>query len=101
MAEETCKTCGLPLSLCVCKTLDQQTQKIKVYVEKRKFGKAVTVIEGVTGNAKDTAKKLKSQLATGGTLKDDHIELLGDHLHKIKDILVKMGYSEDQLEIVG
>lgn len=101
MVEEICKTCGLPKSLCVCKTLDQQEQKIKVSVETRKFGKAVTIIEGVTGNAKDVAKQLKSSLATGGTFKDNRIELLGNHSAKIKQLLMKLGYSEDQIEVAS
>ncbi|RLG75083.1 MAG: stress response translation initiation inhibitor YciH, partial [Thermoprotei archaeon] len=61
-------------------------------VEKRKFGKEVTIIEGLDPtvyNLKKAASALKSRLATGGTVKNNHIELQGDHRHKVKQILVE------------
>lgn len=96
---ETCVKCGLPLDICTCKTLEIEAQKIKIFVEKRRFGKQTTIIEGITENAKDLASQLKSRLACGGTFKEGHIELQGDHRGKAKDILLKLGYSEDQIEI--
>lgn len=99
MVEEVCKTCGLPLSLCICKTLEQQAQKIKVFTEKRKFGKPTTIIEGITGDVKEMVKQLKQKLACGGTYKNNRIELQGDHRAKLKDMLVKLGYEEEQIEI--
>lgn len=68
-------------------------------MEKRRFNKPTTIIEGITDNAKDLASQLKSKLACGGTFKDNHIELQGDHRNKLKDILVKLGYDESQIEI--
>ncbi len=99
MVGNTCSRCGLPSELCVCATIERQEQKIKVFVEKRKFGKPTTIVEGITENAKDIAKQLKSKLACGGTFKQNHIELQGDHLINIKEVLVKLGYSEDQIEV--
>ncbi|MBI2005205.1 MAG: stress response translation initiation inhibitor YciH, partial [Candidatus Aenigmarchaeota archaeon] len=37
--------------------------------------------------------------ACGGTVKEGHIELQGNHKNKAKEILVKLGYSEEQIEI--
>ncbi|MCD6340357.1 MAG: translation initiation factor [Desulfurococcales archaeon] len=81
---------GLPEELCVQLGAEQQFVKIKV--EKRKFGKEVTIIEGLDPtvyNLKKAASALKSRLATGGTVKNNHIELQGDHRHKVKQILVE------------
>lgn len=78
--------------------IDRESQKINVFTEKRKFGKPATVIEGIAENGKEVASQLKAKLACGGTFKNNRIELQGDHKKKIKDILVKMGYSEDQIQ---
>lgn len=96
---ETCVKCGLPLDICTCKALEIEAQKIKIFVEKRRYGKSATIIEGITENAKDLASQLKSKLACGGTFKEGHIELQGDHKDKVKDILLKLGYLEEQIEL--
>ncbi len=80
---------GLPPELCAQLGVEQQVVKIKL--EKRKFGKEVTVIEGLDPNAYDLKKvvsHLKSKLATGGTVKNGHLELQGDHRNKVKNILI-------------
>lgn len=97
---EICARCGLPKELCSCEVIEREVQRIKVFVEKRKWGKPTTVIEGITNNAKDLSSELKSRLACGGTFKEGHIELQGDHRTKLKDLLVKLGYEEDQIEII-
>jgi translation initiation factor 1 len=38
-------------------------------------------------------KQLKAQCGTGGTVKDNEIEVQGDHKQKILEILVKLGYK--------
>lgn len=99
MAEEICAVCGLPKpSLCVCGEMDKQETKIKVFTESRRFEKITTVVQGVK-NGKEIAKQLKSQLACGGTFKDDRIELQGDHKDRVKSILLKMGYDDKQIEV--
>ncbi|HLC39769.1 MAG TPA: stress response translation initiation inhibitor YciH [archaeon] len=99
MSLGNCSTCGLLEDLCVCAALGREGQKIKIWVEKRKFDKPMTIVEGIKENAKEVASQLKSKLATGGTYKHGHIELLGDHRNRIVKILVKLGYSEEQIEI--
>lgn len=99
MPEEVCSVCGLPKSLCVCKAIEREAEKIRIFVEKRRFGKLTTIIEGITEDAKELASQLKSKLACGGTFKNKRIELQGDHRSRLKDILVKLGYSKDQIEI--
>lgn len=95
----TCSKCGLPFDLCVCVTIEREAEKIRLSTEMRRFNKPITIIEGITENTKDVAKQLKSRLACGGTIKEGHIELQGEHKNKAKEILVKLGYSENQIEI--
>lgn len=95
-----CQKCGLPLELCICRTIEREAEKVKVYIEKRKFGKPITIIEGIKENIKEVTSKLKSQFACGGTFKKGHIELQGDHRSKVKEALIKLGYNEEQIEII-
>jgi translation initiation factor 1 len=97
---EICATCGLPKDLCTCGVIEREVQKIRVALEQRRFGKQATIIEGVTENAKQLASQLKSKLACGGTVKEGRIELQGDHRNRLKDLLVKAGYEEGQIEIM-
>jgi len=69
---------------------------------KRKFGKFVTIIEGLDEkqvSIKDLAKKLKSELACGGTSKDGRIELQGRHKYRVKDVLVELGFSHEMIDM--
>ena len=91
---------GLPPELCQQLTAEQQIIKIKV--EKRKFGREVTIIEGFDESSYDLKKLasyLKSKLAAGGTYKGGHIEIQGDHRHRVKEILVSLGFPESTIEI--
>ena len=98
---ETCKTCGLPLDLCVCGAIAKEEAKIKIYTVKRSFGKVVTVVVGISkeSNPKQIAKKLKSKLAAGGTYKEGRIEIQGNHKSRAKQILKESGFAEDQIEV--
>ena len=99
---EICPKCGLFKELCVCETIAREDQRITITTIKRKFGKLTTMVTGIDPKSidiKDVAKKLKSKLACGGTYKDNHIELLGDHRFRMKDVLKSLGYKDDQVEI--
>ena len=99
---EICPKCGLVKELCVCETIAKESQLIKIFLERKKFRKFSTIIEGIDQkeiNIRDLAKKLKEQFACGGTVKEGNIELQGDHKNKIKDILIKMGFSPDTIEV--
>jgi len=97
---DICPKCGLPLQACVCKEIAKKEQKIKVRTDKRRYGKIITLIEGLSSDVdlKDTAKKLKSALACGGTVKNNIIELQGDHRKKVKKALAKLGFPEETIE---
>jgi translation initiation factor 1 len=97
-----CPKCGLPKELCVCETIAKETQKVVVRIEKRAFGKKYTLIEGIDNTEielSDLAKNLKSKLACGGTIKDNRIELQGNHKRRVKEILVQLGFAPETIEI--
>jgi translation initiation factor 1 len=91
--EEDC-TCPPPPPAAVTK-IPPDSQSVRLAVEKRKKGKVVTVLRGLSpaGNdLPDLLRQLKSACGTGGTLKDDAIELQGDHTKRAGDLLREMGY---------
>ena len=99
---DICKTCGLPTELCMCKSLarDEQTS-IRVFIEKRKWGREVTVIDGLSKeiDLRSLSKRLKKKLATGGTTKDGRIELQGNFLRLVAPILIDEGFPESSIEL--
>ena len=97
-----CPKCGLPKELCVCESIAKESQKIRVSVVQKRFGKKMTIITGIDTakiDMKDLLKKLKSKLACGGTYKTGEIELQGDHKLKVKDILIREGFQPEMIEI--
>jgi len=93
---EICMTCGLPKEICVCEDIAREQQDISIYTATRRYGKKVTIVEGIDANAIDVrslAKILKSRCASGGTVKDGRIELQGDHVKKVKEELIRQGFS--------
>lgn len=98
---EVCSKCGLPKEICVCETIAKESQLIKIKVEKKKFGKQYTVIEGIDKkeiNLKGLIKRLKSKLACGGTIKDGKIELQGAHEQKVRGYLIQAGFAPESIE---
>ncbi len=99
---EVCTQCGLPKELCVCESIAKESQSIKVYTVKKKFGKVYTSIEGIDEkdiDLKELAKKLKAKLACGGTVKEGRIELQGKHLQKVRDFLIELGFAKEMIEM--
>mgnify|MGYP000424442686 FL=1 len=101
--EEICPICGLPKSICACKTISREQQKVKIKLETRKWGKPVTIIEGLDDGKEDLhklAKKLKAACASGGTVKNNVIILQGDHRQKVKEILLSIGLLDENIEVL-
>jgi translation initiation factor 1 len=97
---DICPRCGLNKEICVCEEIAKEEQQVKVTLIKRKFGKLITVIEGINEkdvNTKDLAKKLKAKFACGGTAKDKKIELQGNHINKVKKELIELGFNPDSI----
>ena len=97
---DICPKCGLPLQACICKEIAKTEQRIKVETEKRRIGKMMTMVKGLSNdvNLKEIAKTLKSELACGGTVKNNTIELQGNHRKKVKPILIRLGFQEEAIE---
>lgn len=73
---------------------NQQQVRIQATRKGRK-GKTVTVITGFQAKPETLnalLKQLKSQCGAGGTVKDNEIEVQGDHAQKILQFLVQQGY---------
>ncbi len=96
---EICLKCGLPKQACVCEKIAKSSQKIKVTVDKKRYGKYVTIVSGLSGvDIKEITKALKNELACGGTHRENEVELQGDHRKRIKDVLIKLGFSPEAID---
>ena len=99
---EICPKCGLNKEICVCETIAKEEQRIRISTMKRRFGKLTTMVKGIDQkdiNLKDLAKKLKSKLACGGTVKEGTIELQGNHADSVRKELIKLGFAEDTIKM--
>jgi translation initiation factor 1 len=95
---DICPTCGLPKEICVCEEIAREQQNISITVDKRRYGKTMTVVDGLNPHDLDMntlVSNLKSICACGGTIKEGRIELQGDHRTKVKDALEKLGFTVD------
>jgi len=91
-----CNVCGLPEELCMCEEIAREQQQIKIFLDKRRYGKTVTIVEGFDSSdisVDDLARQLKTKCAAGGTVKEGRIELQGDHKRKVQKALQDMGFN--------
>lgn len=65
---------------------EEPKKPLKIFTEKRK-GQMVTIVKNYDGDQKELARKLKQHLSCGGTVKNDQIELQGNHLDAVKSYL--------------
>jgi translation initiation factor 1 len=73
---------------------DKQIIRVELDRKQRK-GKTVTAASGFSLTAaslQDLAKRLKTKCGTGGTAKDDGIELQGDHRDTVTRELTALGF---------
>ncbi len=74
---------------------NQQNLKIEAS-RKGRGGKTVTVISGFKTKPETLTKllkQLKTQCGTGGTVKDNSLEIQGNCRDKVLEILTKLGYK--------
>lgn len=76
-----------------------EKQTARVVVEKRKRGKVVTVIRGLSADGNDLPAlftRLKTACGAGGALKDGLLEIQGDQVSRICETLKTIGYRVSQ-----
>ena len=77
--------------------LPPNQHKLKIEVSKKgKGGKTVTIVSGFQVSIEtlnSLTKTLKNQCGAGGALKDNLIEIQGDHRQKLLEIVTKLGYK--------
>ena len=74
---------------------NQQDLRIQASRKGRK-GKTVTVISGFQTKPEtltNLLKQLKTQCGTGGAVKDNTLEIQGDHTQKLLQLLIQLGYK--------
>jgi len=72
-----------------------ESQSAQVSIEKRKRGKVVTLVQGLSEPDTDLpllVKTLKDYCGSGGTLKDSVVEIQGDQQKRVKEKLAVLGY---------
>ncbi len=78
-------------------SLPPQQQTVYLHRDsKNRGGKGVTLLKGLVlteGDMVILAKTLKQACGSGGTIKDNIIEIQGEHREKIAEILRKLGYK--------
>ena len=77
-------------------------QQIIIYNDRRKWGRVVTVVRfagNFNVNLKNILTKAKKKCASGGTVRDNEVELQGDHRFKMKKFLIDEGFPEENILI--
>lgn len=95
-----CERCGELEENCNCpppppERVPPHKQTARLAVEKRKKGKVVTVVRGLSAEGNDLAAllaQLKNACGAGGAIKDDSLEIQGKHLERIRTLLAGIGY---------
>ncbi len=95
-----CERCGELEPNCKCPAqlkslLPPGKQTAKVAIEKRRKGKLVTVVRGLSSTASDFAAlltKLQTACGAGGSIQGESIEVQGDHAERVRELLSGLGY---------
>lgn len=99
---EICPICGLPSDLCICEEMNKEDQRVKIRLERRRWGKKYTVIDGIDSTTVDLdnlATKLKNKCACGGIAKNSKVLLMGDHRDVVYLNLIEEGFPQDNVEV--
>lgn len=94
-----CPECRNPVEACTCneQALPAGDGVVRVSREtKGRKGKGVTLVTGIPlagKELKDFAKKLKAKCGTGGTVKDNIVEIQGDQRDILVPILQDQGWT--------
>lgn len=81
--------------------LARSEQTITVKIDTRSFGKEMTVVEGFGDDVdiSELSSTLKSKLACGGTAKNGQIQLQGNHLRRIEEVMEGEGFDRENIDV--
>lgn len=99
MARDDTSFTGLPDDLGIGEDLARAEQRLQIRTETRRYGKPVTIVEGFDPSAIDVkavASRLKKRLGVGGTVEGDAIELQGNHVSRLPEILEDEGFEVER-----
>lgn len=98
-----CPQCRQPVAQCACKTRAEAASRVagdgvvRVAREsKGRGGKVVTLVRGVPLDGAELdalAKRLKTACGSGGTVKNGVIEIQGDHVSRLLELLAACGWK--------
>jgi translation initiation factor 1 len=95
-----CPDCRQPLTACLCKAAAARPVgdgNVRVSREtKGRAGKGVTVVKGLPLDATALAtlgKQLRTACGSGGTAKDGTLEIQGDHVERVMELLKSQGFA--------
>jgi translation initiation factor 1 len=95
-----CPDCRQPMATCLCKAADARpvgNGNVRVSREtKGRAGKGVTLVKGLPLEATALAalgKQLRTACGSGGTVKDGALEIQGDHVERVMELLKAQGFS--------
>lgn len=96
-----CPACRQPLAGCVCRAQGKAPAAgdgiVRVSREsKGRGGKTVTVVRGLALDAAALAalgKRLRAACGAGGTAKDGGLEVQGDHVERVIELLRAEGWT--------
>lgn len=95
-----CPACRNALARCSCSTSTHAPRGdgiVRISCEtKGRGGKAVTVVRGLApdrSTLEALAKQIKAACGSGGTVKDDAVEVQGDHRDRIATLLCRQGHK--------
>lgn len=77
-------------------TLAPNQQDLRIWLDRRGGGKVITAVKGFIGQQTDLealGKQLKNLCGSGGTVKDQEIQIQGDHREKIIAFLISKNYK--------
>jgi translation initiation factor 1 len=103
-AGRICPVCAMPADACTCKARAagalQGDGQVRVSRDRKgRGGKVVTIVRGLPLDAAALVlmgKELRSACGAGGTVKDGAVEVQGDHLARVLELLIAKGFKARQ-----